>query len=62
MSHSIARDVSLPSSATVVVVGGGTSGAPAAIGASRSGARTLLIEYMDELGGVGTAGLVFNPA
>ncbi len=44
----------------VVVVGGGTSGAPAAIGASRSGARTLLIEYMDELGGVGTAGLVTN--
>ena len=44
----------------VVVVGGGTSGAPAAIGASRSGARTLLIEYMDELGGVGTAGLVAN--
>ena len=42
----------------VVVVGGGTSGAPAAIGASRAGARTLLIEYMDELGGVGTAGMV----
>ena len=44
----------------VVIVGGGTSGAPAAIGASRSGARTLLIEYQDELGGVGTAGLVAN--
>ena len=44
----------------VVVVGGGTSGAPAAIGASRGGARTLLIEYQDELGGVGTAGLVAN--
>jgi len=42
----------------VVVVGGGTSGAPAAIGASREGARTLVLEYMDELGGVGTAGLI----
>ena len=42
----------------VVVVGGGTSGAPAALGAARSGARTLAIEYMDELGGVGTAGLI----
>jgi len=42
----------------VVVVGGGTSGAPAAIGASREGAQTLVIEYMDELGGVGTAGLI----
>jgi flavin-dependent dehydrogenase len=42
----------------VVVVGGGTSGAPAALGAARSGARTLAIEYMNELGGVGTAGLI----
>ena len=42
----------------VVVVGAGTSGAPAALGAARSGARTLAIEYMDELGGVGTAGLI----
>jgi hypothetical protein len=42
----------------VVVVGGGTSGAPAAVGAARSGARTLVIEYLDELGGVGTAGLI----
>jgi len=42
----------------VVVVGGGTSGAPAAIAAARHGARTLVIEYLDELGGVGTAGLI----
>ncbi|EDM25897.1 hypothetical protein LNTAR_07639 [Lentisphaera araneosa HTCC2155] len=42
----------------VVVVGAGTSGAPAALGAARAGARTLAIEYMDELGGVGTAGMI----
>lgn len=42
----------------VVVVGGGTAGAPAAVGAARSGATTLVIEYLDELGGVGTAGLI----
>lgn len=42
----------------VVVVGGGTSGAPAAIAAARNGAGTLVIEYLDELGGVGTAGLI----
>jgi flavin-dependent dehydrogenase len=42
----------------VVVVGAGTSGAPATLAAARSGARTLAIEYMDELGGVGTAGLI----
>lgn len=42
----------------VVVVGGGTGGAPAAIGAARQGARTLLVEYQDHLGGVGTLGLI----
>lgn len=42
----------------VVVTGGGTSGAPAGIGAARSGARTLVLEYLDELGGVGTAGMI----
>jgi len=42
----------------VVVVGGGTSGAPAGISAARKGSKTLVIEYLDELGGVGTAGLI----
>ncbi len=42
----------------VVVVGGGTSGAPAGMAAARSGAKTLVVEYLDELGGVGTAGLI----
>lgn len=42
----------------VVVVGGGTGGAPAAISAARAGARTLVIENMPVLGGVGTAGQV----
>ncbi len=42
----------------VVVVGGGTGGAPAAIAAGRQGARTLLIEYLHGLGGVGTLGYI----
>jgi flavin-dependent dehydrogenase len=42
----------------VVVVGGGASGAPAGISAARRGSKTLVIEYLDELGGVGTAGLI----
>ncbi len=42
----------------VVVVGGGTGGAPAGIGAARHGAKTLVIEYQDGLGGVGTLGMI----
>ncbi len=42
----------------VVVIGGGTSGAPAAIGAGRRGASTLVVEYLEGLGGTGTLGLI----
>jgi ribulose 1,5-bisphosphate synthetase/thiazole synthase len=42
----------------VVVVGGGTAGAPAGIAAARQGARTLVVEYLHGLGGVGTTGLI----
>lgn len=42
----------------VVVVGGGTAGAPAALGASRKGVKTLLIEYLHGLGGLGTYGKI----
>lgn len=42
----------------VVVVGGGTSGAPAAIASARQGAKTLVIEQQYGLGGLGTLGTV----
>lgn len=42
----------------VVVVGGGTAGAAAGIGAARRGARTLVVEYLHGLGGVGTLGMI----
>jgi len=42
----------------IVVVGGGTSGAPAGIGAARRGARTLVLEAMSDLGGVATLGMI----
>ena len=42
----------------VVVIGGGTAGAPAGIGAARSGAKTLVVEYLHGLGGVGTVGAI----
>jgi flavin-dependent dehydrogenase len=42
----------------VVVMGGGTAGAPAGLGASRSGAKTLVIEYLHGMGGIGTLGMI----
>jgi ribulose 1,5-bisphosphate synthetase/thiazole synthase len=42
----------------VVVAGGGASGLMAAVSASRMGARTLLIEHANCLGGTGTYGMV----
>ncbi|MDR0543358.1 MAG: FAD-dependent oxidoreductase [Dysgonamonadaceae bacterium] len=42
----------------VIVVGGGPAGCTAAISAAREGAKTLLIEAMGQLGGMGTSGLV----
>ncbi|MBN2476866.1 MAG: FAD-dependent oxidoreductase [Pirellulales bacterium] len=42
----------------VVVIGGGTGGAPAGIAAARQGAKTLVVEYLHGLGGVGTMGAI----
>ena len=42
----------------VVVAGGGTAGAPAGIAAARAGAKTLILEYLPGLGGVGTEGRI----
>ncbi len=42
----------------VVVIGGGTGGAPAGIAAARQGAKTLVLEYQHGLGGVGTLGRI----
>jgi hypothetical protein len=42
----------------VIVVGGGVSGVPAAIGAARQGASTLLLEAQYGLGGMGTLGAI----
>jgi flavin-dependent dehydrogenase len=42
----------------VVVVGGGTAGAPAGIAAGRAKAKTLVLEALNGLGGVGTLGMI----
>lgn len=42
----------------VAVVGGGTAGAAAVIGAAREGARAVALEQLHQLGGVGTEGRI----
>ncbi|HOX38574.1 MAG TPA: FAD-dependent oxidoreductase [Candidatus Brocadiia bacterium] len=58
--QSPARAIPVIGEYDVVIVGGGTGGAPAAISAARSGAKTLVIENLYGLGGVGTIGLIGN--
>lgn len=53
-----ARDVPILEDVDVLVVGGGPSGTTAAIAAARSGARTLIVERYNHLGGLSTGGLV----
>jgi flavin-dependent dehydrogenase len=53
-----ARALPVLGSYDVVVVGGGTGGAPAGIAAARQGAKTLVVEYLHSLGGVGTVGAI----
>ena len=58
---STARALPVLGAYDVVVVGGGTSGAAAAIGAGRRGAKVLVAEFQEGLGGVGTLGLIGKP-
>ena len=58
--HEDARGLPILAEYDVIVVGGGTGGAPAGLAAARKGAKTLVIEYLDGLGGVGTLGLIGN--
>lgn len=50
-----ARDLPLIDGYDLVVCGGGPSGIPAALAASRAGLKVLLVEATGQLGGVGTS-------
>jgi len=53
-----AREVPVHAECDVLVVGGGPAGTAAAVAAARMGARTLLLERHNHLGGLSTGGLV----
>jgi len=52
------REIPVVDQTDVLVVGGGPAGVAAAVAASRAGARTILIERYNHLGGLWTGGLV----
>lgn len=52
------KKINLNKNYDVIVVGGGPSGCAAAIASARGGCKTLLVEAMFALGGMGTMGLV----
>ncbi|MDR2496031.1 MAG: FAD-dependent oxidoreductase [Tannerellaceae bacterium] len=60
MGYVASHDSALPilGSYDVIVLGGGTAGATAAVSAARQGVKTLEIEYLHGLGGLGTLGRI----
>jgi len=52
------REIPIVDTTDVLVVGGGPAGVAAAIAASRAGAKTILVERYNHLGGLWTGGLV----
>ena len=53
-----AQEINVVYEADVIVVGGGPGGIGAAVSAARSGAKTVLLERHNYLGGMGTGGMV----
>ena len=53
-----ARELPVLAECDVLVAGAGTGGAPAGIAAARQGARTIVCEYIYQMGGVQTDGLI----
>ena len=53
-----ARALPVLAETELVVVGGGTTGGPAAVGAVRNGLKVLVVEQLYKLGGVQTAGMI----
>lgn len=58
MIKELEREIPVEEEVDVLVVGGGSAGAPAAIAAARAGAKVALLERYNHLGGMSTGGEV----
>jgi hypothetical protein len=58
LAYTFHRQLPLDASWDVIIVGGGPAGCTAAVAAAREGAKTLLLEATECLGGMSTSGLV----
>ena len=58
MIRELEQDIPVEECVDVLVVGGGSAGAPAAIAAARTGAKVVLLERYNHLGGMSTGGEV----
>ncbi len=58
MYREAARDIPVVAETEVLVAGGGPAGVGAALGAARAGAKTMLIEKDNALGGMATMGMM----
>ncbi len=56
--HESERNIPIIAEVQVLVAGGGPAGIGAALGASRAGAKTMIIEAQNNLGGMATSGLM----
>lgn len=56
--HEAARDLPVAGTYDVIVAGSGPAGVSAAINAGRMGAKVLLIEWNNAVGGISTSGLM----
>lgn len=56
------KEIPVIAEVDVLVIGGGPSGVPAAVGAAREGASTMIIENMGSFGGMWTNGMVITLA
>ena len=56
-----ARTIPVAAETEVLIAGGGPAGIGAALGAARAGAKVMIVEQSNALGGMATGGMMSQP-